>query len=349
MLTPTTTNLCHPSVLAGIEKLEKDDGRRDQKRAQAQPRYFFPSTFNVELLADWDPRPVWKPRCMAASEGIIMALRSFKQAQWEAEVLQLIEFNLPPLTTLRCVPTHLLAQQNLTRFSVSVTMSSQWSCKICNVTLQIGARKTHIRGTPHREAIIKTIPEDERWTCDVCPKTTMHINNRGSHLSGGGHQKNLLKRTQPPSRLRSPIGEWKCDICVNRSPMKSKDKDAHVRSSGHQANLLRKESGKGRDPKGSGKDRVHGSQKPSTDDPGISTGGGSSRRYRGGDGGGGSGRGSKSRGRMRGRSDYDDSYMSEDDARALLHDIDTGFGCNPSGGAYSESDFYYGPGDYDYY
>ena len=37
------------------------------------------------------------------------------------------------------------------------------------------------------------------------------------------------------------------------------------------------------------------------------------------------------------------------DARGILHDIDTQWGAIPGGGAYKDSDFYYGPGEYDYY
>jgi hypothetical protein len=37
------------------------------------------------------------------------------------------------------------------------------------------------------------------------------------------------------------------------------------------------------------------------------------------------------------------------DARGVAHDIDTQWGLIPGGGAYSDSDFYYGPGEYDYY
>jgi len=37
------------------------------------------------------------------------------------------------------------------------------------------------------------------------------------------------------------------------------------------------------------------------------------------------------------------------DARGLLHDIDTQWGLMPWGGAYKESDQYFGPGEYDFY
>ena len=36
------------------------------------------------------------------------------------------------------------------------------------------------------------------------------------------------------------------------------------------------------------------------------------------------------------------------DARGILHDIDTQWGLMPGGGAYSDSNFYYGPGEYDF-
>ena len=37
------------------------------------------------------------------------------------------------------------------------------------------------------------------------------------------------------------------------------------------------------------------------------------------------------------------------DARSIAHDIDTQWGELPGGGAYSDSNYYYGPGEYDYY
>ena len=37
------------------------------------------------------------------------------------------------------------------------------------------------------------------------------------------------------------------------------------------------------------------------------------------------------------------------DARGIAHDIDTQWGSMPGGGAYSDSNHYYGEGEYDYY
>ena len=37
------------------------------------------------------------------------------------------------------------------------------------------------------------------------------------------------------------------------------------------------------------------------------------------------------------------------DARSVAHEIDTQWGFMPQGGAYSDSNEYYGPGEYDYY
>ena len=37
------------------------------------------------------------------------------------------------------------------------------------------------------------------------------------------------------------------------------------------------------------------------------------------------------------------------DARSIAHEIDTQWGDLPEGGAYSDSNYYYGPGEYDYY
>lgn len=53
--------------------------------------------------------------------------------------------------------------------------------------------------------------------------------------------------------------------------------------------------------------------------------------------------------------DGDDSdsscSFSREDGLSLLHEIDTGFGCRPGGGAYKESNFYYDthPDGFDYY
>ena len=40
---------------------------------------------------------------------------------------------------------------------------------------------------------------------------------------------------------------------------------------------------------------------------------------------------------------------SSRDARSIAHGIDTQWGAMPHGGAYSDSNDYYGPGEYDYY
>lgn len=37
------------------------------------------------------------------------------------------------------------------------------------------------------------------------------------------------------------------------------------------------------------------------------------------------------------------------DAQGILHDIDTQWGMIPEGGAYQDSNHYYGPGEYDFY
>ena len=49
--------------------------------------------------------------------------------------------------------------------------------------------------------------------------------------------------------------------------------------------------------------------------------------------------------------DGDDSTstLSTESGLGLLRDIDTAFGLLPGGGAYKESNFYYGPGIHDYY
>jgi hypothetical protein len=44
-----------------------------------------------------------------------------------------------------------------------------------------------------------------------------------------------------------------------------------------------------------------------------------------------------------------DAASDARDARGILHDIDTQWGSMPGGGAYSDSNFYYGPGKYDFY
>jgi hypothetical protein len=37
------------------------------------------------------------------------------------------------------------------------------------------------------------------------------------------------------------------------------------------------------------------------------------------------------------------------DARSIAHDIDTQWGMMPWGGAYKDSNHYWGPGEYDFY
>jgi hypothetical protein len=47
--------------------------------------------------------------------------------------------------------------------------------------------------------------------------------------------------------------------------------------------------------------------------------------------------------------DDSDCSLSKEDGLALLHEIDTAFGSRPGGGAFKESNFYYGEGIHDYY
>ena len=51
----------------------------------------------------------------------------------------------------------------------------------------------------------------------------------------------------------------------------------------------------------------------------------------------------------KGKDNRDESLLSREEGLSLLHDIDTAFGLKPEGGAYKESNFYYGPSIYDYY
>lgn len=44
-----------------------------------------------------------------------------------------------------------------------------------------------------------------------------------------------------------------------------------------------------------------------------------------------------------------DRASNDWDAMGILHDIDTQWGAIPGGGAYSDSNDYFGSGDYDYY
>ena len=46
---------------------------------------------------------------------------------------------------------------------------------------------------------------------------------------------------------------------------------------------------------------------------------------------------------------HDDDGIDDWDARGILHDIDTQWGAMPHGGAYKESNTYYGSGDHDFY
>jgi hypothetical protein len=48
--------------------------------------------------------------------------------------------------------------------------------------------------------------------------------------------------------------------------------------------------------------------------------------------------------------EYDGARRSdEEDARSILYDIDTQWGMMPQGGAYKDSNHYYGTGMYDFY
>ncbi|ESK87666.1 hypothetical protein Moror_1888 [Moniliophthora roreri MCA 2997] len=273
----------------------------------------------------------------------------------------------------------------------------------------------------------------------------MHVNNKDSHCFGREHLKNSARPTQP----HAP--KWKCDICVDRLPMKLKDKDAHVKSKSHQAKLKlpnalsssgvpappdatpapsgsgpsgfgRGNTGNSREYRGGGRGGGHGGLGRGSRGGAGRGGSGGFGRGRGGGfiglGGSGSGQGDgdgwssddgddeepegSSGDGSDGSSDeepeghgaklhpngkrripirdvekvygygfpleaYRDAGLynarhqtlvtPEDvekasdayDARGILHDVDTQWGLIPGGGAYKESNFYYGSDQYDFY
>jgi len=126
------------------------------------------------------------------------------------------------------------------------------------------------------------------------------------------HLGGKIHRANLAANKSHPASKWECTIC--QKEMQADQKGAHLAGKVH-------------------REAVSG--------PII---GGSAARKKGGK----SGAGQPNR-RHSKESDDDDASLSTESGLGLLRDIDTAFGLLPGGGAYKESNFYYGSGIHDYY
>ncbi|KAG9035386.1 hypothetical protein FRB95_011406 [Tulasnella sp. JGI-2019a] len=183
------------------------------------------------------------------------------------------------------------------------------------------------------------------WTCTICHRM-MSSASRRAHENGKSHRVKLvqgnalaqnpvtpagsssrLNRTGPSTPRNKPpyappatstnprprnFVQWTCIVCG--ISMQLQNKAAHLNGSAHQHAQRNHDHGGGGDGGSSG------------DSSGDDSFGGSirDREYR--------------------------KYRDEqDELLGLLHDIDTQWGLLPEGGAYKESNHYFGPGIHDYY
>lgn len=65
-------------------------------------------------------------------------------------------------------------------------MSLMWRCNICDLTMQVISRSSHLAGRRHAAKAASTGPAE--WKCTVC-RRTMDKNSKQPHLSGKAHAK----------------------------------------------------------------------------------------------------------------------------------------------------------------
>lgn len=79
-----------------------------------------------------------------------------------------------------------------------------WTCTICEMTMQMQSRESHLAGSRHRTAARGS------WSCLICD-TEMQMESRDSHLAGRRHTD--TENIQLASHAQQSSAMWKCPIC----------------------------------------------------------------------------------------------------------------------------------------
>jgi len=236
-----------------------------------------------------------------------------------------------------------------------------WTCTTCLLTIQESLRVTHLAGVQH--ASNSTAQGNTRtqvklskgpagspamtpseWKCPAC-HISMHENSKESHLAGRAHLKkvgassggtggsngmdisSISPQSQPTQELAAAV-RWTCSVC--HITMHQDSRRSHLAGKAHDKKLMG--DGDSGDGAGSTKKKtkaldkgkslpLHPGGPDDSDDPDDESGSDS----------------------------YYSNGISREDAAHLLWEIDTQWGMIPGGGAYKESNHYYGPGIHDYY
>ncbi|KAG7453178.1 uncharacterized protein BT62DRAFT_50041 [Guyanagaster necrorhizus] len=115
--------------------------------------------------------------------------------------------------------------------------AGQWRCDVCNRTMNVQNRESHLSGKAHRDLTAAggsqhagtSTERASRWKCDICDKM-MNSREKESHLSGKSHRKRVA--AQQNRHSKPPPPQWKCDVCGCVTDVK--DKDAHLSGQPHQ-------------------------------------------------------------------------------------------------------------------
>jgi len=251
--------------------------------------------------------------------------------------------------------------------ALSGAVTRHFTCDVCRLKMSFNSRDAHLAGRKHTKKLradgvvpsaipvtssqipLSTIatssPSPDSlmisahiFRCAVCA-IDMTIGSKTAHLVGKKHAQKLAAKTAvlPPTAAPTPsqltparntstaptlIKLFKCTTCC--ISIQIANKDTHLAGRRHQENLAKQATGEGTSKTAAGpaytRKRTGGKSRRPPPSPGPSSPGSS-----------------------------DDGYFSQEEGLALLRDIDTQWGAMPWGGAYKESNHYYGPGIYDYY
>lgn len=144
---------------------------------------------------------------------------------------------------------HPSANQNNAQASEA---KSQWTCIICDKTMTITSKESHLAGKQHvaqqnssrgtatktkrKKRKHKTVPLPASWTCNICDRT-IKIKSRASHLASQGHAAQIswlatviftIDRSKPTATKR-----WKCTTCGESMALDAKGN--HLAGEPHKA------------------------------------------------------------------------------------------------------------------
>jgi hypothetical protein len=101
-----------------------------------------------------------------------------------------------------------------------------WTCTICDITMQMQSREAHLAGSRHKTAARGS------WACLVC-NIEMQLQNRDAHLAGRRHAEAESERIAQAAVSHEAPLTWTCFICEIEMPIGNRD--SHLAGRRHAA------------------------------------------------------------------------------------------------------------------